>query len=257
VGAVRKLADLLASKGQDLGRFMTDDPRGQKIPNYLNRLGAHLAQEQSDLCRKVESLTENIQHINEIVATQHAYAKVSGVLEIATLEDIVEDALRMQGEILAHHNIKLLRDYVKAPPILVDRHKVLQILFNLLQNAKHACDKSDTGEKQIAVRIRTPDEQHVTVCVLDNGMGIAAENLTRIFAQGFSTRKDGHGLGLHSSLLMAQDMGGTLKAFSAGPGQGAAFTLELPLTSKVDPSRPGSRPNRSDDPIATPTSSST
>lgn len=241
-GGVGKLADLLASKEQDLGRFMSEDPRGQKIPNYLKRLGAHLAQEQSDLNRKVEFLTENIQHIVEIVATQHAYANVSGVLETVTLEDIVEDALRMQGEILAHHNIKLVRDYVKAPPLLVDRHKVLQILFNLLQNAKYACDKSHVAEKQIIVRLRARDDQHVSVCVLDNGMGIAPENLTRIFDQGFSTRKDGHGFGLHSSALMAQDMKGTLTVFSAGSGLGAAFTLELPLAPKTDPSHPGSRP---------------
>lgn len=236
VGDVRKLADLLESKGQNLGQFVTEDPRGQKIPNYLKRLGAHLFQEQSDLNRKVEFLTENIQHIKEIVATQHTYAKVSGVLENATLEDIVEDALRMQGDILAHHHIKLARDYSKAPALLVDRHKVLQILFNLLQNAKHACDKSDTTEKQIIVRIRPKDDQHVAVSVLDNGMGIAPENITRIFAQGFSTRKDGHGFGLHSSLLTAQDMGGTINAFSEGLAKGALFTLELPLIPKVDPS---------------------
>jgi len=255
VGGVGKLADLLASKEQDLGRFMTEDPRGQKIPNYLKRLGSHLEQEQSDLNRKVEFLTENIQHIKEIVATQHAYAKVSGVLENVPLEDIVEDALRMQGEILAHHNIKLLRDYGKAPPLLVDRHKVLQILFNLLQNAKHACDKSDAAEKQIIVRIRVRDDQHVAVWVLDNGMGIAPENLARIFAQGYSTRKDGHGFGLHSSVLMAQDMRGTLKVFSEGPGKGAAFTLELPLAPKTNPF-PGNRPNPPVDHIATSPASS-
>ncbi len=255
-GGVRKLADLLVSKGQDLGRFMGEDPRGQKIPNYLKRLGAHLEQEQSDLNRKVEFLTENIQHIMEIVATQHAYANVSGVLENVTLEDIVEDALRMQGEILAHHNIKLVRDYGKAPPLLVDRHKVLQILFNLLQNAKHACDKSDIAEKQITVRLRARDDQHVSVCVLDNGMGIAPENLTRVFDQGFSTRKGGHGFGLHSSALMAQDMKGTLKVFSAGPGMGAAFTLELPLAPKADPSPSGSRPSPPLDPVGTPPASS-
>lgn len=243
VGEVKKLADLMASKGDDLGRFMTEDPRGQKVPNYLKRLGTHLEQEQSDLNHKVEFLTENIQHIKEIVATQHAYAKVSDVWESVMLEDIVEDALRMQGEILAHHHIKLVRDYGKAPPLLVDRHKVLQILFNLLQNAKHACDKSDTAEKQIIVRIRVTDDQHMAVCVLDNGMGISPENLAHIFAQGFSTRKDGHGFGLHSSVLMAQDMKGTLKVFSAGPGQGATFTLELPVTPKADPSHPGNRPN--------------
>jgi C4-dicarboxylate-specific signal transduction histidine kinase len=236
VGGVRKLADLLVSQGQDLGRFLTEDPRGQKIPNYLKRLGAHLAQEQSDLNEKVEFLTENIQHIKEIVATQHAYAKFSGVMENVTLEDIVEDALRMQGEILVHHNIKLVRDYGKAPPFLVDRHKVLQILFNLLQNAKHACDQRDAYEKQITVRIRATEDQHVSVCVLDNGVGIPPGDLTRIFSQGFSTRKGGHGFGLHSSLLMAQDMGGTLKVFSAGPDTGASFTLELPLIPKAEPS---------------------
>jgi signal transduction histidine kinase len=120
---------------------------------------------------------------------------------------------------------------------------VLQILFNLLQNAKHACDKSSTAEKQIIVRIRVRDNQRVSVSVLDNGMGIAPENLTRIFAQGFSTRKDGHGFGLHSSVLMAQDMNGTLTASSAGPGQGACFILELPLTPKADSAPASDRQN--------------
>jgi len=256
VSGVRKLADMLASKGLDLGRFVTEDPRGKRIPNYLKRLGAHLEQEQSDLNRKVDFLTENIQHIKEIVATQHAYAKVSGVLENVTLEEIVEDALRMQGEILAHHNIKLFRDYDKAPPLLVDRHKVLQILFNLLQNAKHACDKSDIAEKQIIVRIHAEKDRHVAVCVLDNGIGIAPENLTQIFAQGYSTRKDGHGFGLHSSVLMAQDMSGTLKVFSGGLGRGAAFTLELPLTPKADPSHRGNGQTPPVDHFAPPPTSS-
>jgi signal transduction histidine kinase len=173
-------------------------------------------------------------------------------LENVMLEDIIEDALRMQGEILAHHNIKLSRDYGQAPPLLVDRHKVLQIVFNLLQNAKHACDKSDTAEKQIIVRIRAGDNQRVAVCVQDNGVGIAPENLVRIFAQGYSTRKDGHGFGLHSSVLMAQDMKGTLKVFSAGPGMGAAFTLELPLTPQADSALRGNRPNPPVDEMATP-----
>jgi len=255
VGDVKKLGELLGSQGRDLGRFVTEDPRGVKVPNYLKRLGDHLAQEQSDLNHKVESLTENIQHIKEIVATQHAYAKVSGVLENVMLQDIIEDALRMQGEILAHHNIKLLRDYGNAPRLLVDRHKVLQILFNLLQNAKHACDKSTADEKEIIVRIRATEDQHVAVCVLDNGIGIAPENLTRIFAQGYSTRKDGHGFGLHSSMLMAQDMRGTLKVFSAGPGRGAAFTLELPVTPQPDPSHCGKPQSPPADQMAPPPTS--
>jgi two-component system NtrC family sensor kinase len=59
-------------------------------------------------------------------------------------------------------------------------------------------------------------------------VGIAAENLKRIFAHGFTTRKNGHGFGLHSGALAAKELGGSLRAQSVGPGQGASFVLELP-----------------------------
>jgi signal transduction histidine kinase len=65
--------------------------------------------------------------------------------------------------------------------------------------------------------------------VIDNGVGISPENLTRIFNHGFTTRKKGHGFGLHSSVLTAKEMGGSLTVHSDGPGQGSSFTLELPL----------------------------
>jgi signal transduction histidine kinase len=70
--------------------------------------------------------------------------------------------------------------------------------------------------------------------VIDNGEGIAAENLTRIFAHGFTTKKDGHGFGLHSCVLAAREMGGSLLAASDGPGRGAAFTLVLPLQASSE-----------------------
>jgi signal transduction histidine kinase len=65
--------------------------------------------------------------------------------------------------------------------------------------------------------------------VIDNGVGIPAENLTRIIAHGFTTRKNGHGFGLHCGALAAREMGGALTAQSEGPGRGATFVLELPL----------------------------
>jgi signal transduction histidine kinase len=69
----------------------------------------------------------------------------------------------------------------------------------------------------------------VAISVIDNGIGIAPENMTRIFNHGFTTRADGHGFGLHSGALAAQELGGSLSAHSDGPGLGARFTLELPL----------------------------
>jgi signal transduction histidine kinase len=75
----------------------------------------------------------------------------------------------------------------------------------------------------------------VKVSVCDNGIGIAPDHLTSIFNHGFTTKKDGHGFGLHSGANAAKEMGGTLTARSEGPGRGAEFTLELPVSSAAHP----------------------
>jgi signal transduction histidine kinase len=103
----------------------------------------------------------------------------------------------------------------------------MQILINLVRNAKYACDESGRTDKQITVRT-TSDGQGVKIAVIDNGVGIPAENLTRIFNHGFTTRKTGHGFGLHSGALAARELGGSLSAQSDGPGMGAVFTLAIP-----------------------------
>jgi signal transduction histidine kinase len=229
VPSVAKLAELLNEHRADLGRFMGEDERGRHLPGYLERLAAHLAEEQAQLVDKVKLLTESIQHIKEIVATQQEYAKVSGVLESVLLTEVVEDALRLHEGALARHRIKVVREFETAPLMTIDRHKVLQILFNLLENAKHACDERGAAEKLVAVRIKQTGKGRIQVSVADNGIGIPAENSNRIFGQEFSTKKGGHGFGLHSSVLAAQDMGGSLSAQSDGPGKGAVFTLEIPL----------------------------
>jgi signal transduction histidine kinase len=103
----------------------------------------------------------------------------------------------------------------------------LQILVNLVRNAKYACDESGRSDKLITLRIgKAP--AGVYISVIDNGVGIPAENMSRLFAHGFTTRVDGHGFGLHSGALAAQELGGSLRVTSGGPGCGATFTLELP-----------------------------
>jgi len=69
----------------------------------------------------------------------------------------------------------------------------------------------------------------VHLSIQDSGLGIPAENITHIFAQRFTTKPEGKGLGLHSSALAAQQLGGFLRAESPGPGLGATFTLGLPI----------------------------
>jgi C4-dicarboxylate-specific signal transduction histidine kinase len=162
---------------------------------------------------------------------QQNYAKTSGVLESLPIVDLVEDAVRMHVGSMERHNVKMLREYSETPLILVDKHKVLQILVNLISNAKHACTDSEKPDKKIIMRVVNENER-IKISVIDNGVGIPAENMTRIFNYGFTTRKDGHGFGLHNGALAAKEMGGSLAAFSEGPGRGAAFTLELPLQGR-------------------------
>jgi C4-dicarboxylate-specific signal transduction histidine kinase len=112
--------------------------------------------------------------------------------------------------------------------VKVERQKALQIVTNLIANAKEAIEQADPATRQIRLALRLSPSGGVEIRVTDNGVGIAAENLTRVFAFGFTTKKNGHGFGLHSSANAAKEMGGSLRAESEGEGRGATFVLELP-----------------------------
>ena len=235
VSNVARLRDLLHQHRGDLGRFLTEDPKGRMIPAYLDSLAESLTKEQAAVIAELSALRNNIDHIKDVVAMQQSYAKTSGVTESISVPDLVEDALRMNAGSLARHDVDVARDYAGRPVITVEKNKVLQILVNLIRNAKYACDESGRTDKLILLRTTT-DERGVEISVIDNGVGIPAENLTRIFAHGFTTRKHGHGFGLHSGALAARELGGSLTVRSDGPGKGATFTLRLPYKSDGSPS---------------------
>jgi C4-dicarboxylate-specific signal transduction histidine kinase len=224
---LRKAAKLIRENQQDLHRFLTEDKRGKRLPEYLSELSDQLADQQKQILHEIRELSGNIDHIKEIVSMQQNYARILGINETFAVADVVEGALKMHLAAFRRHSVQLVREFQDVPPVTVDRHKVLQILVNLLHNAKYACDDSRSPDKRVIVRIQKL-EQIVRVDVKDNGVGIAPENMTRIFSHGFTTRKNGHGFGLHSSAIAAKELGGNLSAHSDGPGQGATFSLELP-----------------------------
>jgi PAS domain S-box-containing protein len=228
-----KATNLLRDNAADAVAFLTLDPKGQKLPGFIIKLGDHLASEQGAWQEELVGLSKNIEHIKEIVTMQQGFARLSGVTEILDVEELVEDALRINEDGLGRHGIKLVREFQEVPNVEVDKHKVLQILINLIRNAKHALDDSGKTEKSLIVSILTGNKDHVRIQVRDNGLGIAPENLARIFQHGFTTKKDGHGFGLHSGANAAREMGGNLTVHSGGPGMGATFTLVLPV-AKTD-----------------------
>ena len=229
VGNLRLATDMVQSRHGDLGAFLTTDPKGRLLPEYLSKAAGQIEREHEEFAAEVASMTENIEHIKGIVARQQHYAKGSGLTENLDPAQLVEDALRMDHASLHRHRIHLVREVEKPlPRVNVDRHKVLQILINLVRNAKNALEET-TGEKRLTVRVAPHFPWQVRISVSNNGVGIVRENLDKIFNHGFTTKSAGHGFGLHSGANAAKEMGGSLHVHSAGEGQGATFTLDLPV----------------------------
>lgn len=228
------VAELLREHAHDLPAFLGQDPRGQELPGYLLEVAASLARPPADLLEELEHLRKNIEHIKEIVAMQQSLARRLHVTESLALEELVRDALRINASALAGLGVEVEEEFHPLPPVVTDRHAVLQILVNLVANARHALAHV-AGARRLILALAPHGGDRVRIEVRDTGIGIPAENLPRIFQHGFTTKKEGHGFGLHSGAIAAKQLGGALTAHSDGPGLGATFVLELPLRQPPTP----------------------
>ncbi len=225
---VRRVANLLDEHQSDLGAFLTQSPQGRLMRPFLHSLGENLLQERKEVLSLLEEVGRYTEHIGEIVNVQQDYARVPRMQEPVLLSASVEDALRINAAGLTRQQVKVERHLEPLPPVLTDKHKLLMILVNLISNAQHALEGVPADERRLSVTLERTPEDRLRIRIHDSGVGIAPELLTRIFQYGFTTREEGHGFGLHSSALAAQELDGSLSAHSDGPGRGATFTLELP-----------------------------
>ena len=227
-GVLEKISALLREHAGNLRAFLNDDPRGRRVPELLESIARHSLDERDRLLREIAWLQENVDHIKEIVTMQQTYATMAGLVEPLDPVVLMDDAMRMNAGALTRHSVECVRKFAPVPRILAEKGKTLQILVNLIRNAKYAADKGRASGRMITLHIAPAGMDRVRLIVEDNGIGIPLENLEKIFTRGFTTRADGHGFGLHSSASVAREMNGTLIAHSEGPGHGARFTLELP-----------------------------
>jgi PAS domain S-box-containing protein len=234
LSGVDRTAALLEDKAQELGTFLVSDPQGQQLPAYLRALATQLSGEQEALLHEVALLKERVEHVKAVVSMQQEHASAVGVLEQVPVPQLLHDALRLHTAAFKQFDIQVHSEYAAMPPVIVDRHKLLQVLLNLLNNARQSLQASGRPDKQLTLRVESAPGERLRISIADNGVGISPEHLPRLFSAGFTTRKEGHGFGLHISALTAMEMSGTLSCVSAGPGQGATFTIELPLVSRQE-----------------------
>lgn len=228
VDDLEALSRILAEHAQDLASFVQDDPRGKHLQPFVGALAKEMRQAREGIDQELSTLELGIAHIRELIESQQSFVGRSGVVEAVRLEEQLEEALRISEKALAPDGrLEVVREYAELPPVRVDRHKLLEILVNVLQNARQAMAGAGTPERRIVLRTSDLGER-VRLEVIDNGPGIDPGNLVRIFNLGFTTRADGHGVGLHASANSAKELRGVLRAESAGLGHGATFVLELP-----------------------------
>ena len=229
-----KAMQLINGHPDDLGHFLTEDDKGKLLPGYLNQLVGAIAQEQQEMADELGLMSKSVDHIKDIVATQQSYAGANSMTEPLYISELLEDALRMNAGALTRHHVTVIREYSEVPQVMGDKHRLLLILINLISNAKYAMSDLDNRSREMTLGVRVVDNAFLEISVRDDGEGIAPENMTRIFAHGFTTRKEGHGFGLHSCALAAIEMNGHLTAHSDGPGLGALFTLQIPLIAVTE-----------------------
>lgn len=236
VQGLGRAVGLMNEHAVDLGYFLSADAKGKLLPGYLNTLVAALEEEQRSALEEIDRLRTSIDHIKDIVASQQTFAGTASLIESVLVGDLLEDALRMNADALARHQVTVVKDFGGLPMLQLDKHRLLQILVNLIANARQALADVCERERRIVLHADIAGaggERRLCIRVEDDGEGIAPEHMAHLFVHGFTTRKNGHGFGLHSCVLAAREMGGTLSAHSDGPGKGAVFTLELPIQAEL------------------------
>jgi NO-binding membrane sensor protein with MHYT domain/signal transduction histidine kinase len=227
VGNLKRMADLLNSQGDQAGRFIDHDERGREIPAYLAQLGANLQTEHDELRNEAAAISAHVGHIRSIVAAQQTYARRGGVTEAVDVAELLDNAVAIHFANTT--DVTVRREYDSVAPVILDRHKLIQILGNLLSNARHALKNLRDGRRTLTLRVQAKPGGQLVVEVEDSGVGIGADVLPRLFEFGFTTKKDGHGFGLHTSAILAKELGGELLAHSDGADRGARFALHLPI----------------------------
>lgn len=229
INNLEKLVGMIKDHEDDLCDYLKNDEKGKYIIPFLSGLSDKLIQDKNNQMLELDSLSDNIEHIKNIVTMQQSHTGGMGVIENIKASMIMDDAISINLASMGEHGIEIIRVYDEGPEISVDKHKLMQVLVNLVSNAGHAL-ASKKEDKVITVGIQK-DKDSVLFYVEDNGIGIDESDIARVFEFGFKKRKGGHGYGLHHSAIMAKELGGKIQVMSDGLGKGAQFKLSIPINS--------------------------
>ena len=223
-----KIAGMLEAHENDLSGFLNTDEKGKQLPKLITMLSEQWKLENTNLLAETKQLQESVAHIREIVSRQQSLSGKLGIDEIINIPDLINNCLSFY--VTNFRNAQIVVSMNNEPGLewTGDRSKITQILLNLIMNAEESLIASNNQPKTLKITSFNNQNAGIQIEVSDNGTGIEPEVLTKLFGYGFTTKPFGHGLGLHASAIAANEMNGTLQAFSSGKDKGATFILTLP-----------------------------
>jgi signal transduction histidine kinase/DNA-binding LacI/PurR family transcriptional regulator len=221
-----KANQLLESNWANLDHFIGNDPKGKKLLQFYTKLGEPFRELQAQLLENINRLKDKIRLINDIIITQEGYIGIKSSLEEVDICALVEDVMKINITSLEKRHIKINKYYQEIPKVKVQKTKLFYVLVNLIKNAQEAMDEVPETDRELTLTV-SQTGKYKTIRVTDTGTGIPQELLQSVFAYGFTTKKSGHGFGLHSCANYMTEMDGKIWAESGGPGKGTTFVLQF------------------------------
>lgn len=225
---ILKANELLQSNMDNLEDFLLHDPKGPKLLQYYLGIGQQLEDENLFFKEKITRLLEKANIIRDIIQAQQEYATGEDIWEEIALDDIINDAIKIQGDLFIRHNITLTESLHALPKIKGSKTKMLYVFISIIKNAQEALSGVPNQERQF--KIETQKSNDEIICKFtDNGEGISGDHLKLIFNHGYTTREGKSGNGLHCCANYLAQMKGKIQALSEGKNQGTTIIITFPL----------------------------
>jgi signal transduction histidine kinase len=223
--------DLLDEQKEDLEEFITRDPRGQKLRDSITSIKTNLHKQLDGIGKESGNLSNYLEGMRSILQFQQQFVKENKAIEPVSINQVLRNIIAESSISLEEHSIEVYEDFAPLPPLPIDHLKFSRIVHCLLQNARESIAANDSPGK---IWMKTQvTEDSALVMVKDNGVGLSEGNDRNLFTQGFTTKKQGKGMGLHYSANAMYEMGGNIGIKSDGPGSGAVVTLSFPLGPRM------------------------
>jgi len=226
---LERVVGLIQTQREALGPFFTQDKRGKIALNTLEKIAYSWRSQSEKLQKECDQLQDELLSMTGFLREHQRYAFDQAMVEETDLNQLVQETLELDAYLLKEQNISVHREFQPLPALELEKSKFRLTLLCLMENACEAIrDAEEAGRGQIVLRTRSV-ENGVVLELADNGVGIAQEYLDKVFLQGFTTKPEGRGMGLHYAANAMSEVSGSIKVVSEGPGKGASVRLFFPL----------------------------